>query len=150
MEKEIAERNPADGWCLYPGRNLVVFLNHLDSCNFLSVWQKESCWAQIWRYIIKCRIDEKNEALVGYRWLESFFCLEWSQLFSEVMFTNNLIVFIRFELIEFCSTPFAQPWKGKSGTGLARVRGGRSGPVHTRLDLRFFYIFSSVEECYFS
>ena len=66
------------------------------------------------------------------------------------MFTNNLIVFIRFELIEFCSTPFVQPWKGKSGTGLARVRGGRSGPVHTRLDLRFFYIFSSVEECYFS
>nr|CAH0113201.1 unnamed protein product [Daphnia galeata] len=28
------------------------------------------------------------------------------------------------------STPFAPPWKGRSGTGL-RVRGGRTGPGHT-------------------
>lgn len=36
------------------------------------------------------------------------------------------------------STPFVQPWKGRSGTGLARVRGGRSGPGQTRLNFHSF------------
>lgn len=30
------------------------------------------------------------------------------------------------------STPFAPPWKGRSGTGLARVRGGRVGAAQSR------------------
>lgn len=31
--------------------------------------------------------------------------------------------------VQLHSTPFVQPWKGRSGTGLARVRGGRTGPT---------------------
>lgn len=38
------------------------------------------------------------------------------------------------------STPFVQPWKGRSGTGLARVRGGRSGPGQTRLNFISFRV----------
>jgi hypothetical protein len=46
---------------------------------------------------------------------------------------NYFITVICFHLniYSLCSTPFAPPWKGRSGTGL-RVRGGRAGPGHTR------------------